>query len=1209
MGLFDIINEAAGAMSDMARRSDDPEMAKKYIDLFNNRVETGSINELEEMLQNNRYKVKIDSKNDYKREAEIRKRLQELYKKRDKQVEGDRKEFEDWLSKAGLEKLEKGLSEGKYKIDNDEKENQSRLKRIEKKLRPLQEARKQKIEEENCIRMEQLFREYLKRTEEDIYKSYYVYSDFRREMDHLAGFQKRVLQDIYGEAICTLVSKQIDELKEILSDYVWQINKKKLIAGKSLITLMLSEKKADGEKKTIISEYLSSIDEIVFRNAYMQYISDSELNLSPKEYLEIGNRSFLEGKPAKAVASYFLSAKNGNIDAVVRLGMTFLYGLGVEKSEEKAFDLFTEAAMKKSPEGIYGLGICYLYGFGIQSSYQKAVILLKRSVSIGCSEALHGLGCCYEKDREEKNNTEAFKWNLRAAKRGCILGMIRTYQNYSIGDGVDQNVDIAHQWREKILELLDNLDSNFDLTYFNAFFYLGSLYASGWNSSTYIDNENASEWYMKGIAIGDMRCKQGVIELDSSDNSSLLLELEKVNYNWSFKKLAECYKSGSGKISKDEVKSRYYELKAAKNGEAESQYSIGLAYLDGSNGIEKDINEAMDWLELAETQGVLKAKDKLKEYESVIKKEKEKRRNIEFQERASSELQQVSSIKKQISELNDELRRCEDRIDNAASEKEESIAIADKEKVEKKLNSLYEMSEELDKKIAQIKNELDSPKKDDVVVSRESIYKDPYDDIIGLFDSDNYKQEEDCVGESRFECVCPVCEEKIILKKRDINERKANCPYCGDILVLNIASNKEELKALVNNGVETIYICGKSMSIPTGINNTTFVGVNNPIVDISESCDYTQNTYYGVELSVSTCKILAGSTQNDEEAFAWWNKAAEQGDMEAQFELAQCYDNGLGVEINDETAFKWYKLSADQGFPKAEYRLGQAYKGENNDAADHYVAAKWIKKAAEHGLPEAQYDIGLMYESGLGVDQSYEEANKWFLKAAEQDYDLAQINLAENYGSGDGIEQSEEKAIFWLQKAAKLGNCDAIVALIEEVSPDLVDLPDVLSYSIGGIENLRTDCISFEKNYDNNGKWISTDVSISVWNREEVRVDILQARGIVANIETDLEYKAVKTNIFSGGIFSGFKKALSDEYFYNEFDHEYYKYGYYDSGWGTIKMKEINVEVLQGVQEAFLDQTDDDDFFTETGADQKSDADDFFTETGADQESDVDDLV
>ena len=49
------------------------------------------------------------------------------------------------------------------------------------------------------------------------------------------------------------------------------------------------------------------------------------------------------------------------------------------------------------------------------------------------------------------------------------------------------------------------------------------------------------------------------------------------------------------------------------------------------------------------------------------------------------------------------------------------------------------------------------------------------------------------------------------------------------------------------------------------------------------------------------------------EAFEWFRKGAERGDITSRFYLGEMYEKGLGTEKNMDEAVKWYKLSAEKG--------------------------------------------------------------------------------------------------------------------------------------------------------------------------------------------------------------------------------------------------------------------------------------------------------
>jgi hypothetical protein len=62
-------------------------------------------------------------------------------------------------------------------------------------------------------------------------------------------------------------------------------------------------------------------------------------------------------------------------------------------------------------------------------------------------------------------------------------------------------------------------------------------------------------------------------------------------------------------------------------------------------------------------------------------------------------------------------------------------------------------------------------------------------------------------------------------------------------------------------------------------------------------------------------------TQNYSEAVKWYQKAAEQGNVNGQINLAFMYEKGLGVERNISTAVSWYTQAAKQGDEDAKYAL------------------------------------------------------------------------------------------------------------------------------------------------------------------------------------------------------------------------------------------------------------------------------------------------
>lgn len=186
---------------------------------------------------------------------------------------------------------------------------------------------------------------------------------------------------------------------------------------------------------------------------------------------------------------------------------------------------------------------------------------------------------------------------------------------------------------------------------------------------------------------------------------------------------------------------------------------------------------------------------------------------------------------------------------------------------------------------------------------------------------------------------------------------------------------------------------------------------------------------------------------------------AEAGDAKAQFELACYYAAFCNAEPNEELAFMWLTKSAENGLANAQLALGYAYCnrtvmrdqlsdntrdkewmqsrvvsgpyvdepipffvgfGPANRRAgdDPALAFLWFRKSADQGDPEALYWIGRCYEFGIGVGQNDGQAFEAYKKAADQGFGLAFEKVAQCYFKGQGVKQDDIQAADWYLKAS-----------------------------------------------------------------------------------------------------------------------------------------------------------------------------------------------
>ncbi|MCL2122796.1 MAG: hypothetical protein FWH34_01770 [Desulfovibrionaceae bacterium] len=183
-----------------------------------------------------------------------------------------------------------------------------------------------------------------------------------------------------------------------------------------------------------------------------------------------------------------------------------------------------------------------------------------------------------------------------------------------------------------------------------------------------------------------------------------------------------------------------------------------------------------------------------------------------------------------------------------------------------------------------------------------------------------------------------------------------------------------------------------------------------------------------LSLSAQAGNALAAGQQTPN--LATVQKAADQGNADAQYQLGLIYRYGRGVPIDTNKALALFKKAAEQGNAQAYYSLAGVYDiggYESNGGGvpiDRYKALEYYQKAAELGNVNAQIMLGYIYAGGYYDDsgtfrnerQGYgvkddRKAVEWFQKAAAQGDADAQRNLEGLYREGRGVTKDENKVI------------------------------------------------------------------------------------------------------------------------------------------------------------------------------------------------------
>ncbi len=113
---------------------------------------------------------------------------------------------------------------------------------------------------------------------------------------------------------------------------------------------------------------------------------------------------------------------------------------------------------------------------------------------------------------------------------------------------------------------------------------------------------------------------------------------------------------------------------------------------------------------------------------------------------------------------------------------------------------------------------------------------------------------------------------------------------------------------------------------------------------------------------------------------------AEAGNSEAQNRVGEMLEFGQGVERNKLEAFAWYQRAADQGEISAWHNLGRSYNFGTGVDQDFEVAEDWYRRAADRGYTKSLFFLGTLYATDHGIDTSYNSdiiAYAWLQNAAE----------------------------------------------------------------------------------------------------------------------------------------------------------------------------------------------------------------------------------
>lgn len=175
--------------------------------------------------------------------------------------------------------------------------------------------------------------------------------------------------------------------------------------------------------------------------------------------------------------------------------------------------------------------------------------------------------------------------------------------------------------------------------------------------------------------------------------------------------------------------------------------------------------------------------------------------------------------------------------------------------------------------------------------------------------------------------------------------------------------------------------------------------------------------------------------------------ACEEGDENAMFWMAECYDFGWGIEPDEQKAFTLRRKLAEMGHTDQQINMGNYYREGDLVKRNPRAAFCWYMRAAKQGDWYGQLLVADCFFKGDGVKQDYKEAVKWYeLAGTNPDKEIlgwnhATLQLAQCYREGLGVKKDLEKAAQWYYKAGRRKYAELIRTYGDDADEHDPDLP------------------------------------------------------------------------------------------------------------------------------------------------------------------------
>ncbi len=227
------------------------------------------------------------------------------------------------------------------------------------------------------------------------------------------------------------------------------------------------------------------------------------------------------------------------------------------------------------------------------------------------------------------------------------------------------------------------------------------------------------------------------------------------------------------------------------------------------------------------------------------------------------------------------------------------------------------------------------------------------------------------------------------------------------------------------------------------------LGADHPLSHLALGLAATQGLGSPPSTPVAIHHLSQALIQGESRALAHLRTLAEQRHADAQYALAQAYEQGHGTLPQPLEALHWYRQAAAQN---------------HSQALEHLISDK--EKAAQEGDRQAQYELAQGYYYGNGLPLNIEKGVTWFKRAAENHHAPAQLFLARLYEKGEHRPQDFTQACEWYAKALQQGEEKALIGLKALAQNGFVEAGYVLGQAFEKGQGVTQDLLQARQWYE-----------------------------------------------------------------------------------------------------------------------------------------------